>query len=142
MKKISLLCILFVSSTAFAEHLHNYEQIKSAILSGKSIRFVMDLSKCTTSAKNMQQLNYNSAYTPNEIMINNDKGYIAASLLHFTLSDPQFPAKPVYGFVRHTINSDGTIMLSVQTLDAVNYTALSESHTYTCEIDKGANIYS
>lgn len=84
---------------------------------------------------------YTTVYNPKELIINNDSGYMAASLMHFTLNDPQFPSKPVYGYARYTISRDGSVTLAFQTLDAINYSPLTDIYSYSCKLGESAKIY-
>ena len=79
-------------------------------------------------------------FTPNEIIVDTN-GRIDASLKHFTLSDPNFPNKPIYQFVRYTLTSDNNVNLITQLLDAVNYADLEHKVSFDCKIDVGAKIY-
>lgn len=139
-KYVPLVC-LFLAANGFAQELHNFDQIKSAITTGKLIRIAVDFSQCSPANKENFLAKYPFAvFTPNEVVINND-GNIAASLMHFTLNDPNFPAKPVYQFIRYTITADNNVTLSAQVLDAVNYTPITNKFSFNCKIDTGSKIY-
>ena len=141
MKRLLCLTTLLFASHCYADQLHNYEQIKSAIAEGKNIRIFVDYSKCTSSSKQKGMPNYSGAYTPNEITINNDAGYIAASILHFTMNHPQFPSKSVYEFLRYTISSDNSILLTETVVNPVDYSPLSAKFSLNCKIDDGTKIF-
>lgn len=143
MKKFILLSSLIFATNCFANPLQNFEQIKAAINEGKNVRIIIDYAKCsmTTGTKNTTMPSYTGAYTPNEIGINNDAGYVAASSMHFTLNNPQFPSKAIYEFVRYTISSDGSIAISLTNLDAANFTTLTGKMSFTCKMNESARIY-
>jgi|SRR5579885_421958 hypothetical protein len=141
MNKLLFATALLFASTSFADQLHNYDQVKSAVVAGKSIRIFIDFSKCATSSKNAHMPSYLGLYSPNEIAINDDAGYIAASLLHFTLNNPAFPSKPVYEFTRYTISNDNTVVMSDTPLNAGDFKPLNEKLTFTCKLDESARIY-
>jgi hypothetical protein len=141
MKKALCLITLLLSANSYAEQLHNYEQIKSATAEGKNIRIFVDYSKCTTSSGQKVMPSYSGAYTPNEVTINNDAGYIAASLLHFTMNNPQFPSKPVYEFIRYSISNDNSVVLTETVLNPVDYSPLTNKFTLNCKIDESTRIF-
>ena len=141
MKKLLCLTTLLFVSHCYAEQLHSYDQIKSAIAEGKNIRIYVDYSKCTTSSKQKSMPSYSGVYTPNSITINNDAGYIATSMLHFTLNHPQFLSKPVYEFLRYTITSDNSVVLTETVLNPVDYSPLSNKFVLNCKIDEGTKIF-
>ena len=146
MKKSFLFSLLFVATSGFADELQHFDEIKSSVIVGKSIRIAIDFSQCTTSSssssKSATQDQYNiGVFSPNEIIVNS-KGQIASSLTHFTLNNPSFPSKPVFEFVRYTITSDDSVNVITQVLDATNYTPLSNKISFDCKINTAAKIYS
>lgn len=138
MKKISFLALLLISTNNTAGQLHNFTEIKTAATKGKSIHIIIDFLKCVTRNKAPAPVSM-GVFTPNTIYITQD--YVAASLMHFTLNNPGFPERPVYEFVRYTITPDNNVDVVAQTLDAVNYTPLSNKFSFYCQIGTGAKIY-
>ncbi|CAM2944357.1 VirK family protein [Legionella worsleiensis] len=141
MKKLITLTLMCSALNTYANQLDSYEKINNAITKGRLVRIVVDYAKCTGTNKNYKMAHYNSAYTPNEIAVNNDAGYIAASMLHFTLNHPQFPGQAVYEFNRYTIASNGTVAVSFTPLNATNYTPLSDKITFECKINESAHFF-
>ncbi len=141
MRKLLLLSLLLMVTNTFADELHNFDQVKSAVTTGKSIRIAIDFSKCSTEKNSLlQDINNMGVFTPNEIVI--DKfGRISTSLMHFTLNDQIFPAKPVYQFLRYTMTSDNNVNLSFQVLDATNYSSLTDKVSFDCKLDAAAKVY-
>lgn len=141
MKKLFLLSLLAITTNSFANELHDFDQIKSTVTNGKSIRIAIDFSKCTTENTSFSKDKNNIAiFTPNEIVVdNNDR--IVTSLMHFTLYNSNFPAKPVYQFIRYTLTADNNVNLAYQILDAKNYALLADTVTVDCKINVGAKIY-
>jgi hypothetical protein len=143
MKKILLLAALsstmILTANASAGELHNYKEIEAAVLHGRAIHIVVDFTKCTVSKKDMTDAMSSAVFTPNAISVMSD--HIATSLKHFTLNDPSYPNQPIYEFVRYTINSDNSLVLSDQALDAVSYAALGDKQTITCTVDTSAKVY-
>ncbi|MHB1948286.1 MAG: VirK family protein [Gammaproteobacteria bacterium] len=141
MRKLVLLSLLAITTNTFADELQTFDQVKSAVTTGKSVRIAIDFSKCATDNKSFSQDKNNiGIFTPNEIIVDNN-GRIVTSLMHFTLNNTNFPAKPVYQFVRYTLTSDNKVNLSYQVLDATNYAILTETVSVDCKVNMGAKIY-
>jgi hypothetical protein len=138
MKKLILFTSLLISTNVFADELHNFDQIKAAVLTGKTIHIAIDFSKCCPQNKVAEQMSI-GIFTPNTLQVTNHT--IATSLTHLTLNNPRFPDKPVYEFARYTITADNQVNLMVQVLDATNYTPLTNKFSLNCKIDTDAKIY-
>ena len=138
MKKLVLLAALLISTNCFSNELHNFEQIKAAVLTGQTIHIVVDFSKCSSSHKALAESVSIGVFTPNAMQVIND--HIVTSLTHFTLDNPSFPGKAIYEFVKYTI-TDNKINLTSQALDAINYMPLSNKFSFTCAIDESVKIY-
>lgn len=138
LKKLIALSLLAGSTQLYAHELHDYAQIKSAIISGKTIHMVFDYSKCTPADANHAQ--YMGTFTPNEMLIKNDN-YITTSLLHFTLSNPDVNYRPIYEFNKYVITMDNNLTWTHQILDAPTYTPMGDKTTTTCQIDAGVKFY-
>lgn len=138
MKNLILLASLLISTNVFCKELHNFDQVKAAIITGKTIHIVLDFSKCSFQNKSAKHLSI-GIFNPNAIQIINNN--IATSFMHFTLNNPSFPEKPVYEFVRYTITEDNNINLISQVLDAKTYTPMTDKISLNCKIDNGAKIY-
>jgi hypothetical protein len=139
MKKLILLTSLLSATNCFANALHNFDEIKTAVITGKTIHIVIDFSKCSMPSKQMTRSVVIGAFTPNAIQIVND--HIATSLTHFTLTNPSFPEKPVYEYIKYTITDKNNVNVTHQVLDAANYTSLSNISSFNCKIESGAQIY-
>ncbi len=145
MKKLILLSGLFLTTTAFAGELHNYNDIVSAISSGTSLHFVTDFTQCTPTKKSAAAATVittmsTGAFTPNEIGVTSE--HIATALTHFTLNDPMFPGKPVNEFVRYTITPDNNMNVILNVLDPVTYASLlNPPIVLNCKIDVATKIY-
>lgn len=141
MKKVVLLSLLFFTTHTFADELSNFERVKAAVTTGKSIRIAIDFAKCVTNNKSFAQDKSNIAiFTPNEIVVDNHDR-IVTSLMHFTLNNSNFPSKPVYQFVRYTLTADNNVNLAYQILDATNYARLADVVNVDCKINSGVKIY-
>ena len=132
---------LICAGTASAHQLHTFAEVKTVLEKGSRIHFVLDFSKCDLGAKKNSPLNYSGYIVPNEMVINNDAGYLATSILHFTLNEPGFQDRPVYVFSRYTLTNDGKMTLAYQTMDAQSFAPLNEKHSFVCNLDEGVRIY-
>ncbi len=138
MKKLLVAPFLFFATTSFSGELHNFAEVKSAVITGKQIHIATDFTKCTSSNKN-GAYGMVGIYAPTELQALDTR--IVTSFMHFTLNNPGFLDKPVYQFVKYTISDDNNLTLSFQVLDARNYSPLSEKKSYVCKLDDGVKIY-
>jgi hypothetical protein len=143
MKKFIYFATLFLTSSSFAEQLHNFDQIKTAVSQGKLIRILVDYEKCTaltafSVAKTIG--NHYAVFTPNAMAIDNE-GSIGAYVLYFTLKDPHYPAKPVYQHGNYVLSKDNMLAITFTTLNAADYTPLGTSVTVNCKIDDSAKVF-
>lgn len=139
MKRYIPSVFLLMISNCFADELHNYNETKLAVITGKTIHITIDFEKCATTNKKISRSMIVGVFTPNEIQIVNDN--IATSFMHFTLNNPAFPGKAVYEFVRYTITGNNDVNLTAQALDATNYKPVSDTISFNCKIESGARIY-
>ena len=140
MKKISLLVSLLISTNCFANELNHFNEVQTAATAGKTIHIAVDFSKCTFP---MNALNVPSSigiFTPNTVQVTND--HIATSLTHFTINNPAFPEKAIYEFATYTITTKDQLNITMQFLDAANYTPLGNKITFNCKLGVSAKIYS
>ena len=138
-KKIILLSALLLSSNLFAKELQNYDEVKSAVLNGQSIHINVDFTKCATAARQNAEDLHVASFTPTAIQIARD--HIATSLTHFTLGNPHYPDKPIYEFIKYTINQNGILILNAQALNPLLYTPIGEAMTFTCKVGEGVRIF-
>jgi hypothetical protein len=143
MKKLLLaLAGLTMTANCFAGQLMDYNQVKTAVTNGESIRIATDFSKCTPGNNTGAQPKLTlGVFSPDAVIINAD-GAIKTALKHFTLNEPTMPGKAVYQYIVYTMNADNSMKVSIYVLDAVNYSMLSQSNSYQCTIADGAKIYS
>lgn len=139
MKQYLFLSML-LTTTAFAEQLHNYDQIKSTIEKGREIRLYIDYTKCVLPSKNLTLPNNSATYTPNAMAINT-AGEIGSYLLYFTMNDPHYLNKPVYQFFKFVISPNNILTMTSSVLNAADYSFLQDEGTVKCNIDNGVNIF-
>lgn len=139
MKKIILCSLLLTSAPGFADTLHNFNDVKAAVMTGKSIHIVVDFTKCGVAANSLTAKMGVGIFTPNEISVTDN--HIASSLTHFTMSNPAYPGKPVNEHVRYTIMDDNSVSIKSQALAANSYEPLETASTVSCKIDEGVTIY-
>ena len=132
MKKLAFLISLMISANSFAAELTNYDQVKTAISTGKSIHIIIG-----GTASNA--VTYIGEYTPSEFMITDR---IAASSTHFTLNNPRYLDKPVYEFVSYTITNDNKLTMTSQVLDVINHVPIpGTKFSATYNLGTSAKIY-
>lgn len=132
---------LLVAGSVSAHQLHSYDEVQKVLEKGSRIHFVVDFAKCEANLKNISTLNYSGYIVPNEMVTNNDAGYLATSILHFTLNEPGFQDRPVYVFSRYTLTKDGKMTMTYSTMDAQSFAPLTEKHSFVCNLDEGIRIY-
>jgi len=141
MKKLLCFTSLLIASVSFADQLHNYDQIKSAVTEGKLTRIVVDYSKCVITSEQKTIGNHNAIFTPNAMAITNDGG-ISSYLLYFTMNDPHYPGRGIYQYGKYLISKDNSLLITFSTLNAADFTALDGSVSLNCKIDDAAKIFS
>jgi len=129
----------FMVSTSFAEQLHNFTEIQSAITNGKLIRIVIDFQKCTGDKNSMIEKTI-GVFSPNEIQVTGN--HIASSIMHFTQNDPRLPNTPVYDFSRYLIADDNNLTLTNQALNPQTYAPMTDKANYVCKLDESVKVYS
>lgn len=139
MRYIILFSGLLFATFGFANTLHDYNDITSALISGKSLHIVTDFAQCNASNKLGSEIRSIAIFTPNEIGITND--HIVTALTHFTVNDPYFPGKPVYEFARYTITPDNNMNVSLQVFDAATYALLKDKVSFNCKVGQSTKIY-
>lgn len=137
MKKSIIIALLISSTPIFAKKLQDYDQIKSAVLNGKTIHIVIDFSLCTSNEKTTPK--NKGVFRPNTMQVMDH--HIATSFRHFTLDNPAYPDKPLYEFVRYTIADTNKVKVTYQMLDVMNLSPLSRKMLFDCEIEVAAKFY-
>src|SRR5262249_12990074 len=84
--------------------------------------------------------NHDAVYTPNPMTITNE-GKITSYLLYFTMSDPHYPEKAVYQYVKYSISSNNYLHLTFNVLNAADYTPLGTNGSMDCKIDVAAKVF-
>jgi hypothetical protein len=139
MKKIFFGLSLFISINSFADVLHNYDEVKTAVINGQTIHIAIDFSQCTTNRLNLTAPSNIGVFTPDTMQVADN--YIATSFNHFTLNNPGFAGMPIYEFVTYTIIDKNYVKLTSQPLDATSYKPLADKVAFICQIDAGAKFY-
>lgn len=138
MKRFLLLFCLLLTNNSFSQRLHNFSQIKSAVISGKPIHIVIILSKCLPSKiSDSIEIFEAISISPTEIAIHNND--ITASFSHFMMN--VFPKeKAVYNIHKLTITINNNVDLVTQNVDAVSYKILKQTY-FQCKLDTLAKVY-
>lgn len=139
-KKLFVLACAMMATTTYANTLHDYHAVKSAISEGKMIRIAINFAKCQAVKNTIPAVDGLGLFTPNEVIVASD-GRIVASLTHFTLNDPDFTSHPTYQHVQYVLNADNHLKLTARVLNAGDFSALSDEAIVDCEMGSGAQIY-
>lgn len=139
MKKILALSLIFAASNCIANELTNFEQIKSAVTTGKTVHITINFKQCTNPTKNISQPMMIGIFTPDKITVTDT--HIATAFMHFTLNDPKYPDQPFYEYARYTINTNNEVNLSMQTIYAPNFSLVGKKISFNCKIGDGAKFY-
>ncbi|KTD53619.1 VirK protein [Legionella santicrucis] len=141
MKKLVLWALMvLMASTGFAHSLQHFKDVQKAVLKGKHVHFVVDFLKCAGPTPLKMDPLLVGLVSFHEIAMTQDK--LAASSNHFTLNDPQFINQPVYEFARYTLTNDDQMTISMQVLDAKDYSLLTDKVTYKCKLGESVKVYS
>lgn len=139
--KTACVATLVFTTTAMAQQLDHYDEIKAAIMNGKSIRILLNYDKCLNSSSWRLTGNSYAAYTPNAIAVDNN-GIIHASIMNFTMHHGLFPGKPVYEYANYAIDKDNSLRVTWKVLNAANYSQLGNDFTTSCKIGESAIVFS
>ena len=139
MKKLLALAGMLLATNGFAGQLTDYNQIKSAVMNGESIRIATDFNKCIGKGNESPKYSL-GVFSPESIYVYAD-GTIKTALKNFTLNDRNVPGKPVYQYVVYTINPDNTVRVSMYVMDAANYTMITKNEGNMCDLADGAKVY-
>lgn len=138
MKKLVLIAALTFSSSAFAGELSSYNDVKSAITTGKTIHIVTELGKCETPGNRRPVPTHIGVFTPTEFLISD---HIATSLSHLTMNNPRYRDMPVFEFVSYRITEDNHVNVAAHILHPDNYASAFEKTSFDCKLGEGAKIY-
>ncbi len=141
MIKAACMTALACVTPAMAQQLDYYDEIKAAIMKGKSIRIMLNYDKCANSSSWKITGNSYAAYTPNAIAVDSN-GIIHASIMNFTMYDGLFPGKPVYEYANYAIDKDNSLSVTWKVLNAADYSQLGNDFTTSCKIGESAIVFS
>jgi hypothetical protein len=133
--------LVFVSSfwthQAIADEPQNadYAALNKAILEGKEVRMLVDLSACQVHGTNTAGPSIKASMRFDGYMIQPD-GTLAFATTHFTVR----PDKAVKEFLSFRAHANGKVEARTMILDAVNDAVLKET-AFDCEIGKGATFH-
>ncbi len=136
MKKMVICLFGLCSYAAQAHELSSFSDISAAVLSGKHVKFVIDVNECKSPL--LKKYRPKISITPNAIMILESR--ITASDRHFTMDDPSAPGKPTYGYSKFNINDDGTATTKITVMNAINYESIA-SYQIDCQLGNGFKVF-
>jgi hypothetical protein len=137
MKKI-LFCLLLAlpSLDVFADELKNFDELKSAIQNGKTIKLVFLLNKCEPSREKV----LTAVSSPTSFMLFDDR--ISTSVLRFTRNEPRYLGKSIFEFFTYTFSQDNHMLLRLDFLNAPDYALLGNAPELNCVIGSSVKIFS
>lgn len=109
--------------------------LQEAVMAGKDIRAVLDLSLCTAHDTASPGPAIRGSVHPNAFLLLKD-GAVAFSDTHLSVRPD---GTPVREFVKYRVLPDGKVEFQSTVLDARNFTVLQKSQ-YDCAVDKGLTL--
>jgi VirK protein len=110
--------------------------LEQAVLAGKDIHIVLDLSRCAEHGSGNSGPEVRGSLHPDEFMVQKDHT-IAFSVTHFTIRPD---GTPVNEFASFRVQPNGKVTLRSIFLNAASYAVLREVE-FDCEIGKDVTFY-
>lgn len=138
MQKLALFCFIFLSTAvnAFALSLQSYQELSSAMRSGKRFVIIANLQECT--GKSNMPIGY---FIPSKMMLvpASEVGpeRILTSDLHFT----NYIGKPVYEYVKYTFHVDDSVELRTVSYDPLDFKPINTAHVIHGTIGKAILVH-
>ncbi|VVE84459.1 VirK family protein [Pandoraea sputorum] len=128
---------LVAAGWASAAAAHNAEgaALRAAVMAGKDIRAVLDLSVCTAHGTGSPGPAIRGSVHPNAFLLLKD-GTVAFSDHHLTVRPD---GKAVQEFVKYRVLPDGKVEFQTVVLDAAN-AAVLQTTQYDCALGKGLTV--
>lgn len=140
MKKIgffSLSIMVMAFFNLFADSIHSYQELTSAMRAGDSFVILVDFQQCTGKAG--MPVGY---LIPKAMMLVPAKETIPERVLTSDLHFTDHSGRPTYEYVKYTFNVDNTVMIQTTFYDPQDFKVIGSSHTINCTLGKGVDIYS
>lgn len=109
--------------------------LQDAVMAGKDIRAVLDLSLCTAHGTGSPGPAIRASVHPSALLLMKD-GTVAFSDTHLTVRPD---GKPVREFMKYRVLPDGKAEFQTAVLDSVNLSVLQKCQ-YDCSIGKGLTL--
>jgi VirK protein len=114
----------------FAEVIHSYEELVSAMHSGKQFVIILDLEQ-VAGKPGMPT----GSFQPKSMMLMHDR--LMTSDLHF--SDHQ--GSPRYEYLKFTFKQDNSVVIQFTMYDAPTFTQVGSTQSFEGSIGKGIEIF-
>jgi hypothetical protein len=121
---------------AEADANQNAAALEQAVLDGKDIHAVLDLSKCTEHETGKSGPPLRGSLHPEGYMVHNDHS-VVFSVTHFTVRNDK---TPVNEFISFQVQPTGKVDMHSVFLNAANYTVLREA-SFACAIGDGLTFH-
>jgi hypothetical protein len=113
----------------------NYTELQKAVLDGKEIHMILDLSACTVRGGDKPGPNVRGSMRFDRFMIQHDQT-IAFSTTHFTVRPDH---TPVNEFLAFRVQPDGGVNAHTSFLNPVTF-AVTQEAEFHCDIGRGATF--
>jgi hypothetical protein len=136
-KKKILLSLIAISLTlnAFANPIHSYQSLVSAMHAGNYFVILSNLQQCT--GKSDMPTGY---FTPNAMLLvpatATAPEHIATADLHFT----DGTGNPNYEYIKYTFNPDNSVVIRTTVYNPQNFQPVGTDHVIHCALDKGVEV--
>ncbi len=140
MKRTGLLSLSILAMTflnLFADPIHSYQELTSAMREGDRFVILVDLQQCTGKAG--MPMGY---LAPKAMMLVPAKETIPERVLTSDLHFTDHSGKPTYEYVKYTFNVDNTVVIQTTFYDPQDFKAIGSAHTMNCSLGRGVKIYS
>jgi hypothetical protein len=132
---VAFIALVGTHRDAMAQELNSTGALQHAVLGGKDIHVVLDLSRCTDQGTGKAGPAIRGSVRPDAFMVQGDHS-IVFSTTHFTVRPDK---TPVLEFNAFRVQPGGRVDLNSVFLAPVNYTVLHEAQ-FACEIGNGVTF--
>lgn len=135
MRKIAI-GLMGMISIAFADNLDSFSDVQDALTKGKSVRVVVDFSKCDSNAKLQMQL----IVEPNMFKVY--PKVINFFIDGLALNNPSYVNTPVYEHTQYVIKDNDMVEIWGTIISADKTKILSQvDKPIICKLGKGAKVF-
>jgi hypothetical protein len=130
------LAVKYVVKTASADDNSDYTALRTAVLDGKDVRVVLDLSACSVRQFDKPGPAVSGSLRSDAYMIRGDRT-IAFAATHFTL---RADGTPVDEYLAFQVHSTGQVDARTRFVKATTYAVMEET-AFNCGIGRGVTFH-